>query len=176
MRYKHLLQEARKHFDRYPEAAEGISSASFFEQGGRWMSIRLQELRGQQTQQPDEVSSFSFYGWLKYGLCCAGTLPAAAALYLIHPVVSILSVVVFYCIEAGFLFLFPLLIDKRPAPLAGSIAMTHRVGFLNAVTNVIPIALFMLSGLLNVRSPFFRWQLGCMAVLIWYIHETRTRL
>jgi len=87
-----------------------------------------------------------------------------------------LSIVVFYLFEIQFLFLFPLLIDNSKEPVRRGIREVFKIGIIRCLFTVIPIAFFMLLGLFHKRQRYRNWYIGCLAILIWYNDEVRTRI
>ncbi len=175
MNYRQLINAARIHLSQYPGCVATTAPGSLFTSGGRWMQQKLCELRGTDAPAAQPIA-FTAYGILKYGLSLAAFFAAAVALGTVSYWLAPLAVIVFYIVEAHFLFLFPLLMDNSPKPVWASIRLTYKVGLARAVVTVMPIGFFMVAGLLNFNNPFRCWHIGCMAVVIWYEDETRDRL
>ncbi|RYY95773.1 MAG: hypothetical protein EOO11_15115 [Chitinophagaceae bacterium] len=175
MKYRALLQLAGHSFDHRPLSVGRPFSPQLFDRGARWMQQQLQALDPATPPGFDAAIPFTAWGLLKYGCCLAGAGAAAYGLYLLHPALTPLAVLVFYYCEVHFLFLFPRLLDGRPHPLRASIRSTYKVGPLRALFTVLPIAAYMLIGLFRLRHPLRHWHIGCLAILIWYQDEVRNR-
>jgi hypothetical protein len=150
--------------------------ANMFPSGARWMFDRLNELDGTDNRVFNTAINYNLYGGLKYGVCLAGTfLFIAAGLRYSYWCVP-LAVVFFYLLEVHFLFLFPLLIDNTKHPLRTGIRSVYGLGLLSCLFTVIPIAIFMLLGLLRKQDALRNWLIGCLAILIWYNNAIRKRM
>ncbi|GAA4317335.1 hypothetical protein [Flaviaesturariibacter amylovorans] len=175
MNYRTLLQLAGHSFDHRPIALGRPFTPQLFARGARWMQQQLQALDPATSPAVDPGIPFTAWGLLKYGSCSVIAGAAGYGLWLLHPALTPLAVLVFYSCEIHFLFLFPLLLDGRPDPLRASIRSTYKVGPLRALLTVLPIAGYMLLGLLRLRQPLRQWHIGCLAILIWYQDEIRNR-
>jgi hypothetical protein len=132
------------------------------------MADSLAELRGCPTSQIPEFN-YEAYGYGKYGLASGVMLAVLVAwAYTGEDLLFPCAFVAFYLVEIQLLFLFPILVDDRDAPIRTSLALTKRVGYLTVLCNVIPIAVFMILGWLVRRRGLEAWLIGCMAILIWY--------
>lgn len=163
------------------ESEETLRQQSFhpllvFKTGAVWMHKKMIELGIVENRQPIATVNYTLYGLMKYGFCIVLFCLSFYPLFLIHPVVSILSILVFYLAEVHFLFLFPLLISGNKKPLRNSIMITYRMGVLRTILTVIPIGVYMMIGLLNRKDPLKNWYIGCLCILIWYKDETRNRI
>lgn len=142
-----------------------------FKSGGEWMQAELGRLA---VTAFTEVSptDYSRAGLFKYGLASLTSvlviLLGPSQIWLKIPV----AVSVFYVVEAHFLFLFPLLASNHPKPYRTSVKLTYRIGLFRCVVNILPIAIFMLAGLIRGEAPLRNWYIGCRAILIWYLDET----
>lgn len=165
-RFRELITRSRKEL----EACElDYSRAVGFAQGGQWMAGVL----GHDAYDGDR---YLRWGILKYSLACM-SFPVSALVWGFPNVPFVVSsVLLFYLIEVHFLFLFPLMADGSKHLLVSSLRATYRVGVFRAVGTVIPLALHMLSGLLNFKQPLYNWYVCCMSIIIWYRDEVRARL
>lgn len=176
MLYRQLLSASKAHLEKFPGPLPTTGFSTLFTNGAEWMHNRLNEIKNEPLLPFNKAVPYEYYGWLKYGLCvfvfvCAGMLLAAVHVWLL-PV----AILFFYLAEVHFLFLFPLLIIAHPYPVRKSIFMAYQTGIGKAVFTVIPIAVYMVMGLLNKRKPFKNWYIGSLAILIWYVQETNNRL
>ncbi|HEY6899343.1 MAG TPA: hypothetical protein VI233_01820 [Puia sp.] len=167
MKWLQLIEAGQLHLQEVKWSATP-GGARVFSLGARWMHDRLQELGP--TGSFDAGRRYTGYGLLKYGVCLAAFGGASALGWLFIP----LAIFLFYLCEIHFLFLFPLLIDRAPRPLLASIRATYKVGVGRCFVTVIPIAAYMLAGLM--RGRLYNWYVGCLAIVIWYNHEVRNRL
>ncbi|MCI1186566.1 hypothetical protein MON38_03990 [Hymenobacter sp. DH14] len=143
-----------------------------FEAGAAWMGVHLARLRAWPLAASGSRPCFTCYGWLKYGLSLLGL--ALAALGLVRGSVWLWPVAAlgFYVVEIQFLFLFPLLLERRPRPLLASCRLTARIGYGRCLLGVLPVAAYMLAGLVRPRHARLQWHVGCLAILLWYVDET----
>lgn len=176
MNYYELLMEGRAHLAQYPSYEPVGDAGAVFVEGGRWMGDRLRELRGRDPRADGPVVDFNFYGCLKYGICLAGSGLVIVWAWMVNLWLMPLAGLVFYILEAPFVFLFPLLIDRVPKPLLTGLRMLRRIGLLRCLGTVIPISVFMLAGLFRRRNRIHQWYVGCMAIVIWYQYEVRNRI
>lgn len=172
MNARQLIKNGEIHLLKYSVALPAYGMLDMFPSGARWMNSRLNELDADRNKPFDAHIPYRFYGCLKYGICVAGA--AACGIWFSRYGIGylVLPVFVFYLLEAQFLFLFPLLTDGAPAPVRMGMAMIFRIGVIRCIFTVIPIAVYMLFGLLRRKEPLRNWYVGCMAILIWYHHET----
>ncbi len=175
MKYRQLLRQAAIHLQHNPGYLAKTATVAVFSTGGLWMQHRLSELRNVETATNNAIR-FNFYGLIKYGICMSAFVCSLFVLAKVSITLLPLAIIVFYIFEVQFLFLFPLLIDGAGTPIRESLKLTYKVGVTNAVATVLPIGLFMVYGLLNLREPFKNWHIGCMAVLIWYNNEVGNRI
>jgi hypothetical protein len=147
-----------------------FNKAIGFEKGGLWMSKYLNK----ETVIHDV--KFKMIGIFKYAFSSIGLIIPLLVFDFMSIEYALVSIILFYSIEVHFLFIFPLIIDDEKPILRKSITALYRVGFLNAIFNVIPIGFYMILGLLNIRKPFFNWYIGCLSIVIWYEKEIRFRL
>lgn len=171
MNSRHLILRSKAHFRQYPTNRESTLTPFIFTEGAKWMTSRLNELDGKKRSFRPGVP-YELYGYLKYLFCLifflfSGLFFWTKAIYLCP-----LAILIFYFFEVHLLFLFPLLIDGVENPLAKGIQMAYKVGVLTAMKNILPIGVYMVVGLLNWRNPLQNWYEGCLAVLIWYVHES----
>src|SRR5262249_34852225 len=116
MKYPELLQRAEAHINRHPSQYQPETSFDVFNSGGRWMQQQMELLDGHKSHE-HTVQSFSYYGYLKYGICLAAFIASLLLLSQISIYLTPLAVLVFYGIEVHFLFLFPLIIDGAANPI-----------------------------------------------------------
>ena len=182
MNYQQLLGAGRAHLEKYPGYGPPSNLLTLFPMGARWMYDRLAELDEKNSppsdnNQPfDPKVNYTLYGYLKYGVCLAGSLAAIWWSSTHIPALLPLSVILFYILEIHFLFLFPLLIDHSKRPVIRGIQATFKIGMLKCLSIVIPISLFMLTGLFRKGDSVRNWYIGCLAILIWYNNEVRNRI
>lgn len=175
MNYSYLLRASKQRLKENPRYISGAISPGIFSTGAKWMQERLNE------NSTDKISfnpsiAFGAYGFLKYISCSMAGIVAAFLLYKVHQLLVPLSIFIFYFFEVQLLFLFPLLIDQVPSPIWTSIRQSWRIGIFKTMLIVIPIGIFMIFGLFNVRAPLRNWHLGSLAIIIWYEHEVRNRI
>lgn len=170
MYFSYLIAASRAHFKQYPDALSYNYSVKFFHEGGEWMKDRMSELNSI-THKSSSTVQYIYYGWFKYGISAILFAVMGMWFYSIHPGLLPISIIGFYVVEVHFLFLFPLLINGDQQPVINSIKKTYQVGLLKAIFTIIPIAVYMLVGLLK-KQPLLNWHTGCMSILIWYNNET----
>jgi hypothetical protein len=175
MTFKKMLLQAQG-IESKSTKNENFLPSSVFKTGAQWMHERMIELNIIENIPIVEKNNYTLYGIIKYGFCITVLCLSFYLLFLIHPVLSSLSILVFYLAEIHFLFLFPLLISGNKKPLMNSIIITYRMGILSTLLNVIPIGIYMMIGLLNTKNPLKNWYVGCLCILIWYKDETRNRI
>jgi hypothetical protein len=176
MNYRSLIAASKDHLARYPGRECGPGLTTMFPSGARWMYDRLNELDDQNTRPFDPSINYNGYGFLKYGICLLGFLSTSWWLLEHAPLLTPLSVLSFYVLEVQFLFLFPLLIDHSSKPIRTGLNKVFEIGIVKCLSIVMPIALMMLLGLFRKRNTLTSWHVGCLAILIWYHHEVRTRI
>ncbi|HTF82723.1 MAG TPA: hypothetical protein VL947_13400 [Cytophagales bacterium] len=174
MKASHLIKLATVRLDTYPVKIKHVFSTQIFKHGAEWMYIYMQGKAPHATFDPS--TPYHTYGLYKYGISITACLASLFALIQIHILLAPLSILVFYCFEIQFLFLFPLLLDKVSKPIVKSILYTYKVGPFKALFIVLQIGTFMVLGLLNFRNPLRKWYIGCISVLIWYELEVRPHL
>jgi hypothetical protein len=175
MTWQQLIIASKTHLARTPAANPGAIT-SIFSTGAEWMHHQLYELQPTTTPSFNPNTPYTTYGLLKYGICGTASIAALIALATFNPWLIPLSIIIFYLAEIHFLFLFPILIDQTPHPILASIRATYRIGITKCLLTVIPIATYMLIGLLHKKDRLTNWYIGCLAIIIWYNHEIRTRL
>ncbi|MGG9962937.1 hypothetical protein [Ferruginibacter sp. SUN106] len=173
MKYRQLLAQSKICLDKNPVYVDAPVNIHIFSSGAKWMADQLNTTA---TKPFDNTINFGLYGTLKYGVCILAFIAAVFLLWHINIFLLPLAVLVFYFFEVHFLFLFPLLLDNIQQPLLKSISLSYTVGIIRCMTIVIPISIFMLAGLLNIKSPFKNWHTGSLAILIWYKNDIRNRL
>jgi len=173
MMYRQLLEQSRNSLDKNPVYINAPLSIQIFSSGAKWMASQLDSA---ETKAFDNDTNFEFYGAVKYGICILAFFATAILLWRINIFITPLAVLVFYFCEVHFLFLFPLLIDKVKQPLSKSIHLSYTIGIFTCMATVIPISIFMLAGLVNIKAPFKNWHIGSLAIIIWYKNEIRDRL
>lgn len=176
MKYKKLLLRSKEYLNQNPQISEVRFSKNIFLSGAEWMCNRLNELDKCNIREFDTSINFHVYGIIKYGIFLTIFIVSAFFLLKVNPLLTPLSLIIFYFFEVHFLFLFPLILDKVKSPILCSIKHTYAMGILIALFNVIPIGFFMIVGLLNRKDPFLNWHIGCLAILFWYKDEVSNRL
>lgn len=168
----HLLKRAAALYDD-PQTglAARVRPTQGFGGGGEWMRLALEALRGRSV--PRVPAPFQFLGFAKYSLACTALLAVWSGLFLGVPwwLLAPASVAAFYAVEVQFVFLFPLAIDGRKHPWRAARGMTERIGTLNAMSVVLPLAAVMLAGGFLGKGFIRCWCLGCLSVVIWYEEE-----
>jgi uncharacterized protein len=171
VRARPLLTRAAQWYDApaSPLHAAAIGAAfGGFSAGAQWMRLAMETLRGR----PCPVTTFNYQllGMIKYGLAVAIAILWAVAAWAWHvPWLGLLSVFVFYAVEAQMVFLFPVALDGNPQPIRTSRQWARRAGGTLAVMRVVmPLACTMLFGGLVGRGFLRSWCLGCLAVCLWY--------
>lgn len=172
----HLRHTPTANSDAHALAGNPGPINKIFSQGAQWMHYQLYELHPTTTPAFSPNTQYTAYGLLKYGACLTAFIPTLAAFPTSGPIIIPLSILAFYLVEIHFLFLFPLLIDQTPHPILASIRATYKIGIARCLLTVIPVAAYMLIGLLNKKHRLDNWYIGCLAILIWYNHEIRTRV
>ncbi|HEY4063657.1 MAG TPA: hypothetical protein VGM30_17235 [Puia sp.] len=176
MNATHLLAAGVLHLNNYPDDKPPPGITDLFSAGARWMHDRLGELEGKHPAPFDPTKNYTFYGWLKYGICGTGFLLSLIGLSKYSLLFMPLSLLFFYLLEIHFLFLFPLLIDHSTNPIGMGIKEVYKIGVFKCLITVIPIGVFMMIGLLRKDDRFRNWYIGCLAILIWYNNEARNRI
>lgn len=167
MKWQDLLRRAETELEAGPFPYRDFTT------GGAWMVAQFHQ-RWPGTL-PSPQPDYHRAGMIKYGcsLLVAGfVLALTAKLGLTALLLGGLS---FYLTEVHFLFLFPLLAEGEREAYLNSIRITHEIGLLHCVLNVIPIALMMLLGLLSRRDPYRAWHIGCLAVVLWFVDYRKSK-
>jgi hypothetical protein len=172
MYWNELLNRSKGQWAANPAYAQLTHPTGVFRSGACWMAQRM---AGNPNAELRDGTRFARYGLLKYGLSLGAFTCAAVFLFRMHPAWAALSVLAFYLVEVHFLFLFPLLIDGATAPVRKSILHTYRIGLVYTIFTVMPIACYMVLGLLRLRRPLHNWHIGCLAIIIWYKDATGNR-
>jgi len=167
------LSKAKIHFNQRPVYVEQGSWINLFSSGAEWMVERLNEISSENQYIFNRDVHFTTYGLGKYLLCLLAFFISFLLFSKTHIALTPLSILVFYVFEVALLFLFPLLIDGVKHPIITSIKMTWEIGFFKAVLIVIPIAIFMLIGLFDIKKRYHNWHIGCLAILFWYLDERK---
>lgn len=170
MNYKELLTKSEKDLGSIIFAP--IPFLKIFSEGAKWMHVRL---NGNEMKF-NYSSNYTIFGLLKYGLASLAFLVSIFYIKNIHILLLPICVLVFYFVEIHFLFLFPLLVDSVEQPVFKNIRYVYRHGIIRTLSKVIPIGLYMLSGLIHIKEPLRKWYIGCNAILIWYKDEIRNRV
>jgi hypothetical protein len=175
MNYKKLITISETQFDNLPSQISNIASITLFTSGAKWMHKKLNDQESN-TDKFDDSINFEFYGLLKYAISLSAFIVSFLFLLKINIALLPLSIPIFYLFEIHFLFLFPLLLDRVKNPLWASIKQTYRAVFFKTLFVVMQIGFFMVSGLFDLKDPFRKWHIGCLAVIIWYQNEVRNRI
>lgn len=175
MTWQQLITASKTHLRHNPAAKPGPITG-IFSTGAEWMHHRLYELHPTTTPSFNQNTRYTTYGILKYGICLTTAIASLVALAILNPLLTPLSILAFYLAEIHFLFLFPILIDQTPHPILASIRATYRIGITKCLITVIPIAGYMLIGLLHKKDRLENWYIGCLAIIIWYNNEIRPRI
>ena len=168
-----LLQKSELHLHNHPHFIPEVKMFSIFSKGAQWMFDRLQELNPEPALEWNSSLNYEYYGYLKYGICTACFIGSACFFFHHSFWLVPLSILIFYGLEVHFLFLFPLLIDGVNHPVHRSFMLTYKIGILKAMYTVMVVAAYMLWGLNDVKQPFRKWHIGCMAILLWYSEERK---
>ncbi len=176
MKYQQLLSQSKKSLEVHPPNANEMVSIKLFELGAKWMFDKLNENKINKDVQFNCSINFSAYGLFKYGISFVAFFFSAFLFLRFNFLLLPLSIVIFYFAEVHFLFLFPILIDNIKNPIWTSIKQTYKTGIIKAMLTVIPIGLFMMFGIIKFKNPWRNWYIGCLAILIWYKNEVRTRI
>lgn len=173
MTYRQLITASKTHYAAHAPQSSLPRPAVLFPFGARWMYDRLHELQPGSMRPFDPAIDYNWYGGMKYGICLTGL-----GMGFLSPGVWAIpaGIALFYLLEVHLLFLFPLLIDDEPRPLLTSLRATYKAGVGKCLTMVLPIAGFMLIGLLHKTHRLRNWYVGCLAIIIWYDHEIRARI
>ena len=115
---------------------------------------------------------FQKLGYFKYGLALCGAILATGLLFPLNPGAAFLAgILIFYALEAQMVFLFPLSIVGKPNPIGESFRQTQRAGGTLKVMGIVMIvALYMVTGGFLKGSIKKSWCIGCLMVLVWYLH------
>ncbi|MBR9859375.1 hypothetical protein GYB22_01210 [bacterium] len=176
MKFAQYFHEARSTLN--TEYARTEVSFSIFDKGGIWMQENLISLAPERFHKVENSVNFTRLGVLKYLFCLLPSLSLIPLLsyFQVHgSLIFIASCALFYLIEAPMVFLFPLSIERNRPSWRVSATLTFNIGWLKVIFTVIPIAIFMVFGLLNFTKPLKNWHLGALVILIWYLDETSDR-
>lgn len=176
MYWQKLLSKSKIFYNNNPQRIKDLKFSGIFKDGAAWMSARLQEIRGFHKDEYYKPVPYSFYGVLKYAILLFFFLMAVLILGSMSVFLIPLSALIFYFVEVHFLFLFPLLIDEVNKPISKSLKLTYKVGVFKCFSNVIPISIFMVIGLMNFKNPFRNWYIGCLCILFWYEEAIGNRI
>ncbi len=176
MKYQILISQSKLNLEMNPLKIDKIDIFNIFESGAKWMFIKLNEDHGNSENKFNLEIHFLAYGILKYAISLIIFFLSAFCFLRINLFLIPLSIIIFYLVEVHFLFLFPILIDNYRRPVWTSIKQTYKTGLLTTLITTIPIGLYMVIGLLNLKNPFRNWYIGCLAVIIWYKNEIRNRI
>jgi len=168
---RQLLTQSQKF---YVDEYNGLSlfakeaSKGLFTGGALWMMQVLRCLRNKTRDFPKR--NYEILGLFKYGMAL---LLGFLAGYIVWDRSSLAAVIVFilvfYAVEAQFVFLFPLAIDRSPRLIRSSLSMTQRAGGTFEVMRIVlPVAATMLFGGFAGKGYLRSWCIGCIAIVIWY--------
>ena len=172
-----LLARAAELYDRpdLPLQTSAIGAArGGFASGAAWMGRALAVLREQAcTEEEPSATARRYFHWLgtiKYGLAAGAALACLVIIVgLSLAWLAPFAVLVFYGVEAQFVFLFPVALDGSRRPFRDARLWTRRAGGTLAVMRtVLPVACVMLGGGFMGRGFVRSWCLGCLAVCLWY--------
>ena len=130
----------------------------------------LESIRGEAiTVSPTNLQRL---GLIKYGVATlVALLWVAGCIAIGRPRWGAAAVLLFYAVEAQFVFLFPLALDGVARPLRASRRWTIAAGgTFRVMATVLPIAAVMLLGGFVGRGFVRSWCIGCLAVCVWYEH------
>lgn len=173
MKFYNLLTQAKEFLNHSMENNDRLEDVNVIDFGSKWMFDRMNEIIPNPSRKYDQNINYFGYGLLKYGLSISITILFLIYFYYINVFLLPLIKIVFYTIEVHFLFLFPILLDGKRNPIITSLRYTYRFGIIQLIANVIPIAIYMIFGLIHFKNPFRNWLIGCVAILIWYKDATR---
>jgi hypothetical protein len=176
MKFYQLLVAAEKLMVQYSTVNFKILDIRISDFGAKWMFDRLNEVSPDKSRIYDKSINFLGYGIFKYGLAIFISILYMLLCLKVNLYLLPILLLVFYCVEVHFLFLFPILFDSIKSPIFTSLKCTYILGLMTAIWNVIPIGIFMLFGLMNFKKPYRNWLIGCIAILIWYRDEIRDRI
>lgn len=172
MNYEQLIAMSKRV---YRKASQVSLSPYVFTDGAKWMCNHLNQLSDHKIEFNDSVN-YTAYGFLKYGISLLFFSLSLFFFVHINILLAPLAVVIFYFAEVHFLFLFPLLIDGVQHPLQQSVKATYGIGLFRSIYTVFRVGLFMIAGLFNTAKPLYNWHVGCLAIIIWYQHDVRSRI
>jgi hypothetical protein len=167
--YGVLQEKAKELYISHPYKKDNLIRGTIFFHGASWMAELMGVLR-EDTKDFPYLRSYTLYGIFKYALAGFSALFFLLSMvflkvYYLFPVL----ILVFYLVEAQFIFLFPLLIDHSASPVSDSFRMTRRAGgTLSVMRTLLPIALYMLSGGLTWKRFMKNWTIGCIMMVVWY--------
>ncbi len=176
MKYRYLISQSKSKLKIHTPVVSGVVSLKIFDLGARWMFDQLNENISYSFAQFNNKTNYFGYGVFKYGISFLLSIFSAFLFLKLNIFLLPISVIVFYIVEVHFLFLFPMIIDNFNKPVLRSIKATYKIGILKAITTVIPIGIYMVLGLFNIKNPFYNWYVGCLAIVIWYQNEIRNRI
>jgi hypothetical protein len=176
MNYRTLIAASKEHLAKYPGNDCRLGLATMFPSGARWMYDRLNELDDHNVRPFNTGTNYNLYGFLKYGICLAGSVLSCWWFLKHAPLLTPLSALCFYLLEVQFLFLFPLLLDNSRKPVLSGLNKVFEIGIGKCLLTVMPIAFFMVLGLFRKGNHLRNWHIGCLAILILYNNEVRARL
>lgn len=167
------LNKAKQHLKQNSAYIDKGNWLNTFSLGAKWMVSKLNKIDPLNHRTFNQNTNFLAYGLGKYLISLLAFLIYFLLFYNIHFLLTPLSILVFYVFEVALLFLFPLLIDGVEYPIITSIKMTWKIGFSKVILIVLPIAIFMLAGLFDIKRPFHNWHIGCLTILFWYKDERK---
>lgn len=169
-----LITQADTRFDDPANQLQLHQTLYSFASGAQWMGLAMGLEPKAIAQRP-----YNRWGTFKYTLCSLPLIACLIGILALSAWIAILlplAILLFYLIEAQFVFLFPLLITGSPRPLAHSRQLTRQAGgTLKVVSIVMPLACFMALGSLTPISraqPRRAFALGCLSIIIWYEQVT----
>lgn len=167
-----LIQEAKQVHERH--ALQEGKGWNIFTQGAAWMNAYLNIIS--KEKRTCAKRPYEGLGFAKYGTSALISLAVLGLFSVWSWWVFPLAVIVFYLVEVHFLFLFPLAIDDKKKLFFQSLQATYLFGYWRAFYFTTRIAAYMLWGLKDLKTPYKKWRIGCLAIVILYQSEIRDRI
>lgn len=165
-----LIQTAARWYDTPTLPLKKVSEQAWkngFQSGAEWMALALGILRHRKSHLGNH--NYHLLGITKYGVATIGGLLGLFLMYRFGWWLFPLPIILFYLLEAQFVFLFPLAIDQSPHLFKTSRLATQAAGgSLKVMLTVLQLAVWMVFGGFLGQGFIRAWTIGCLAVLIWY--------